>query len=161
MSRIIDSLDELGEIGDECRKKSLVLGLCHGCFDIVHHGHIHHFMQAKKKVDLLCVSVTADHFVGKGPSRPIFSDRKRAEFISAIRYCDFIVVNNHSTAEPVISKLKPAFFFKGSDYYSERDARLQAEKALVESFGGELVFTDSKLVDSTTRIERLILSKSM
>ena len=36
------------------------IGLSHGVFDLVHPGHIQHFIAAKKMVDCLIVSITAD-----------------------------------------------------------------------------------------------------
>ena len=34
------------------------IGLCHGVFDVVHAGHIHHLKTAKEHVDYLIVSIT-------------------------------------------------------------------------------------------------------
>ena len=40
--------------------KNKKVGLCHGVFDLLHIGHIKHFEQAKKIVDVLVVSITSD-----------------------------------------------------------------------------------------------------
>ena len=37
-----------------------------GVFDILHVGHVIHFEEAKKKGDILIVSITSDAFVNKG-----------------------------------------------------------------------------------------------
>ena len=55
------------------------IGMIHGVFDIIHHGHILYFKEAKSKVDYLIVSVTSDKFVNKGPGKPIFDLKKRIE----------------------------------------------------------------------------------
>ena len=34
-------------------KNNKKIGLCHGVFDLLHLGHIRHFKEAKKKVDVL------------------------------------------------------------------------------------------------------------
>ena len=34
--------------------KNSKIGLCHGCFDLVHPGHLMHFQDARKKCDILC-----------------------------------------------------------------------------------------------------------
>ena len=47
--------------------------LAHGCFDLLHLGHIRHLQEAKKLGDRLVVSVTADKFVNKGAGRPRFT----------------------------------------------------------------------------------------
>ena len=45
---------------------------CHGCFDLMHPGHIKHFQAAKKMGDILVVTITPDKYVDKGPGRPVF-----------------------------------------------------------------------------------------
>ena len=53
------------------------IGLCHGVFDILHIGHINHFLEAKKKCEILIVSLTKDEFINKGPNRPVFKIENR------------------------------------------------------------------------------------
>ncbi|WP_354682254.1 adenylyltransferase/cytidyltransferase family protein [Cupriavidus necator] len=153
---ILDGITELQAIAHGYRSGGLVIGLCHGCFDIVHVGHIHHLQQASTIVDRLFVSITADKYVNKGPDRPVFPGRSRAEFIASLRYCDHVIVNHAATAEPIISALQPDAFFKGADYRSSSDSRLQAERELVESNGGRVILTDDMVLDSTSRIVQLI-----
>ncbi|WP_206951863.1 adenylyltransferase/cytidyltransferase family protein [Trinickia acidisoli] len=158
---ILSGVIELLNAVRSCRADGLVLGLCHGCFDIVHVGHIHHLRQARSLVDRLFVSVTADEFVNKGPNRPIFTDAIRAEFISSIRYCDYAIVNHATTAENMISLLQPHVFFKGADYRSGNDSRVSAERRIVERNGGRMVLTDDSVMNSTSRIARIITSMDM
>src|SRR5690349_21164846 len=42
------------------RTDGLTIVQCHGCFDIVHPGHIRHLRQAKSAGDTLLVSITGD-----------------------------------------------------------------------------------------------------
>lgn len=156
---ILRRISELQGLARSYRANGLVVGLCHGCFDIVHFGHIHHLRQASSLVDRLFVSVTADEFVNKGPDRPIFADHIRAEFIASIRYCDHAIVNHSETAEVLISALQPNVFFKGADYRSGTDSRVNAERALVESNGGRVIHTDDAVMDSTSRIAQIIVSE--
>lgn len=111
-------------------------------------------------MDRLFVSVTADEFVNKGPDRPVFSADLRAEFLTSIRYCDHVIVNHAMTAEDVISTLRPHVFFKGADYQSAMDPRMDAERSVVERNGGRVVLTDDAVMDSTSRIVRVIMSAS-
>lgn len=161
MCTVLNNLSELQAIAHAYRTKGLVIGLCHGCFDIVHLGHIHHLKQARAMVDRLFVSVTADEFVNKGPERPIFSDRSRVEFMAAIRYCDHAIINHAATAECLISILLPDLFFKGADYVVSSDPRLQSEKAMVEDVGARVVLTNDAVLDSTSRLARIISSLGM
>lgn len=158
MSNVLSNFSELQTIVHDYRSRGFVIGLCHGCFDIVHVGHIHHLKQARAMVDRLFVSITADEFVNKGADRPIFSDHSRVEFMAAIRYCDHAIINHAATAQSLIEILSPDLFFKGADYFVSSDPRLQSEAAVVESVGGRLVLTDDVVLDSTSRIARIISS---
>jgi rfaE bifunctional protein nucleotidyltransferase chain/domain len=158
---VLNSIEELQSVARQCRINGFVVGLCHGCFDIVHPGHIYHLKQASTMVDRLFVSITADNFVNKGPDRPVFPDCKRAEFIASIRYCDHVIINNMPTAECVIKALRPDVYFKGADYSDGSDVRLEAERTLVESEGGRVVLTGNRIFDSTSRIAQLVMSKNL
>ena len=109
-------------------------------------------------VDRLFVSVTADAFVNKGPDRPVFSDRNRVEFMAAIRYCDHAIINHAQTAQLLIAILSPNLFFKGADFLVSADPRLQSETTTVENGGGRVVLTDNAVLDSTSRLARIISS---
>ena len=74
MSKII-KLQKLASKLKKLKKNKVVL--CHGVFDIIHHGHIKYFEEAKKNGDILVVSLTADEFVNKGSGRPYFSFKFR------------------------------------------------------------------------------------
>src|SRR5215213_11798082 len=71
---------------------------CHGCFDIVHPGHIHHLQYAKSLGDLLVVSVSADTHVNKGVNRPLIPDDLRAGSLAALECVDAVYLNPYSTA---------------------------------------------------------------
>ena len=55
-----------------------IIGLCHGVFDVLHIGHLEHFIEAKKYCDYLIVSLTSDRHVklSKGADRPLFNERE-------------------------------------------------------------------------------------
>ena len=46
-------------------KSKKKISLCHGVFDLIHHGHIRHFKEIKKFSDILIVSITNDKFAKK------------------------------------------------------------------------------------------------
>ena len=70
------------------KKKKKKVILSHGVFDVLHIGHINHFISAKKNGDVLIVSVTPDKYVNKGPNRPIFNIKQRISFLSNINSID-------------------------------------------------------------------------
>lgn len=61
----IVSLEKLAYNIQEFKKKGLKVGMCHGCFDILHIGHLRHLEAAKSLADVLVVTVTPDRFVNK------------------------------------------------------------------------------------------------
>ncbi len=67
--------------------------MCHGVFDVLHYGHIAHFEEAKKRGDLLIVSITDDKFVSKGPDRPIFNSIIRAKSLLSLKVVDFVIIS--------------------------------------------------------------------
>ena len=85
---------------DAARAAGRTVVHCHGCFDIVHPGHIRHLQFARSLGDVLVVSVSADAHVGKGVSRPLIPDTLRAASVAALECVDRVYVNPHPTAVP-------------------------------------------------------------
>ncbi len=52
--------EQLALLREQARQQERVVVQCHGCFDIVHPGHIRHLQHAAKQGDVLLVSITAD-----------------------------------------------------------------------------------------------------
>src|SRR5437867_10418479 len=80
---------------------------CHGVFDLLHIGHIKHLEAARKLGDVLVVTITPDRFVNKGPHRPAFPERLRAEALASLACVDYVAVNEWPTAVETIRTLKP------------------------------------------------------
>ena len=138
------------------KRKSIIL--CHGCFDILHFGHAIHFNQAKRKGDILVVSITKDKFIKKGKNRPIFNYRERAYLLSQLSSINFVTINNLSTSEDVIEIIKPDFYIKGKDYALKKNKynkNFDNEKNLVIKNGGKVLFTRGKSSSSTLAVKKL------
>ena len=127
------------------------IGLVHGVFDVVHYGHILHFIEAKKKVEKLIVSVTSDKYVNKSPGKPIFSTEKRVKFLNSIKYIDEVIISDYPNGTKSIKKIKPDIYFKGKDYKDKTsvDLNLQKEAKQVKIYGGEVHYTDLPLYSSS------------
>ncbi len=125
---------------------------CHGCFDIVHPGHIQHLQYARSLGDFLVVSVSADTHVGKGVNRPLIPDDLRAESLAALACVDAVYVNDTPTAVELLAKLKPDVFVKGREYEASTDARFLAERDAVLAGGGRVVFASGEIVYSSTAL---------
>ncbi len=126
--------------------------LCHGCFDLLHLGHIEHLQQAKGMGDHLTVSVTADEHVHKGIGRPHFTAEQRAAAVRALGCVDEVIVNGHATAVEIINRVKPSIYCKGIDYLDATTAGLEEEIAAVTAIGGEFRITSTKKQSSSRLI---------
>lgn len=148
----IKTLDELADIIHQLKKKGKKIVQCHGVFDLLHPGHIRHFESAGKQGDVLIVTLTKDKYVNKGPGRPVFNQRLRAESIAALECVDYVAVNEWPTATEAIKKLKPDVYAKGSDYSdSKKDltGEIRNEEKAARSIGGRIHFTDDITFSST------------
>lgn len=128
------------------------IGLCHGVFDILHIGHINHFLEAKKKCEILIVSLTKDEFINKGPNRPVFTIENRQKFLSQLSSVDFVYVSNIASALDAIKNIKPNYYFKGPDYKNLKldiTKKIYEEKKLVKKHGGEIIFTTAQTFSSS------------
>ena len=127
----------------------------HGVFDLLHVGHIRHLEQAKTLGDCLVVSLTPDRFVNKGPNRPAFTERLRAEALAAMEAVDFVVINDQPTAVELILQLRPQIFVKGKEFADLEDITQAVGKeaeAIAEvggriEFVGDITFSYSSLIN--------------
>lgn len=125
----------------------------HGVFDLLHIGHIKHFQVAKQQGDILVVTITPDRFVNKGPNRPRFTEKLRAEAIAALACVDFVIINSWPTAVEAIYLIKPHVYAKGDEYQnSENDltGKIEAETGAVCAVGGKTLFTNEVTFSSSS-----------
>src|SRR5438552_502996 len=112
----ICSLPRLLALREEARAAGRAVVHCHGCFDIVHPGHIHHLQIAKTYGDLLIVSLSADAQVNKGVNRPAVPEDLRAQSLAALECVDLVYVNPEPTAAELLEQLRPDVYVKGKEY---------------------------------------------
>lgn len=125
---------------------------CHGCFDIVHPGHVRHLEHARSLGDRLIVSITADEFIDKGVSRPLFDEGLRAGNLAALSCVDWVVVNPSPTAVDLLRAVEPDIYVKGAEYEHNDDPRFAAERDAVENAGGRVLFSSGDIVFSSSAI---------
>ena len=130
--------------------KNKRIGLCHGVFDILHKGHLDHFNDAKKKCDILIVSVTGNKFVNKGPRQPYNDGTERVFVLDGIKSIEYTYLNNSSNCIEVIKNLKPNIYFKGQDYLKlDGHGNLEKEINAIKKNNGKIIFTKTDLLSST------------
>lgn len=157
MNPKIVSLEELAVICSRLKSEGKTIAHCHGCFDLLHLGHIKHFEAAKKAADVVVVTLTPDRFVNKGPGRPVFNEILRMESIAALEAVSYVALNKWETAIETLKLIKPTFYVKGQDYKKSEDditGNINKEEEAVKSVGGQLYFTEeiqfssSKLINA-------------
>ena len=125
--------------------------LCHGCFDVLHIGHIMHLRAAAALGDRLVVSITADAYIRK-EGRPIFNERERAYALAALRSVDQVYTSYAYTGANAILYIRPNVYVKGIDYVS---IGLHAsDRAACEEVGAKIIFTSTEKYSSTDVIRR-------
>lgn len=150
----IYKLDELAHRIEGIKKKGRSVVLCHGCFDLMHPGHIKYFQAAKQMGDVLVVTVTPDIYVDKGPGRPVFDEVLRAESIAALECVDYVSINEWSTAEETLRLLRPDIYVKGQEFekLEDKTGKIQKEYEVIKEIGAELRFTQEIVFSSTKLI---------
>lgn len=152
----IKTLSALSRISRKLKKKGKIIVHCHGVFDLVHPGHIQHFASAKKKGDVLIVTITADRHINKGPGRPFFNQNVRAGFLAAIEHIDYVSIVNADSGVLPIQKIRPDFYAKGPDYKNRTPAKsprkLDTEEQAVLAVKGKMLFTDDDIVFSSSNL---------
>jgi cytidyltransferase-like protein len=148
----IKSAEELRDIiGPRPRKKRVIM--CHGVFDVVHPGHVRHLLYARSKADLLIASITADHHITKGTHRPHVPQDLRAVNLAAFEVVDYVVIDKNAKPIDNIRIIQPDYFAKGFEYTASGMPVKTAEEAdVLQSYGGEIIFTPGDIVYSSSNL---------
>lgn len=152
MSKIkISTIEQLSKKVEELKEAGKIVVHCHGCFDLMHPGHIKYFQAARRFGDALVVTVSPDRFVDKGPGRPVFNEGLRAESIAALECVTYVAINQWPTAEETLRLLRPDYYVKGQEFekLEDKTGKLQREAAVVKEVGAELRFTHEIVFSST------------
>lgn len=148
----IVNLETLKEIVECAKQNGKVVVQCHGCFDILHPGHLRHLTWAKEQGDLLIVSVSADSVVNKGNLRPYVPQQLRAENLAAMEIVDYVVIDDSEWAGPILELLRPNIYVKGKEFQDVYTGRIGRERQLVEACGGQVRFSSGDVVYSSSKI---------
>lgn len=149
----IVELEKLAKTVGDLKDKGKRIVLCHGCFDLMHPGHIKYFQSAKKMGDILIVTLTPDEYVDKGPGRPVFNQNLRADSIAALECVDYVAINLWPTAENTLRMLRPDIYVKGQEFekLEDKTGKIQREFEVLKEIGAEMRFTH-EIVFSSTRL---------
>jgi rfaE bifunctional protein kinase chain/domain/rfaE bifunctional protein nucleotidyltransferase chain/domain len=150
--RKVKTVEELCKlIGPRPRARKVIM--CHGVFDIVHPGHVRHLIYAKSKGDVLVVSVTADEHIVKGNVRPYVPETLRAINLAAFEMVDYVIIDRDPTPLANLRQIQPDYYAKGYEYVAgSLHPKTQEELRVLESYGGEVLFTPGDIVYSSSRL---------
>ncbi|MBF0294217.1 MAG: adenylyltransferase/cytidyltransferase family protein [Magnetococcales bacterium] len=155
----IQSIEEVAKAVATYKAMGKKIVHCHGCFDLLHIGHLRHFQQARQLGDVLVVTVTPDRFVDKGSNHPAFPEGLRVEALSALSCVDLVAINPWPTAEETLRLLKPDFYVKGVEFRQTGEdytGKMGMEAAVVKEVGAQLHFTGDIVFSSTNLINRYL-----
>jgi len=132
---------------------------CHGCFDLMHPGHIKYFQAAKMMGDVLLVTISPDRFVDKGPGRPAFNEDLRAESIAALECVDYVAINKWPTAEETLRLIRPDIYVKGQEFENmvDKTGKIQKEFEVVKEIGSKIRFTHEIVFSSTELLNQYFI----
>ena len=148
--------DKLIKRVQNLKSKGKKVVLCHGCFDLMHPGHIKYFQAARKMGDVLIVTLTPDIYVDKGPGRPVFNQNLRAESIAALSCVNYVAINKWPTAEETIRVLRPDMYVKGQEFENLEDktGKIQKEYEVLKEIGAKIGLTHEIVFSSTELLNK-------
>lgn len=139
-SHVWTDLEAFGVFVKTMRRSRMTLVQCDGVYDLVHHGHIDSFWQARGLGDFLYVVLVGDGYVNKGPDRPRFVEKTRALWLASLRPVDAVIINQAAGPQNVLERIRPEVLVKGSEYQTNPLPGFLENKAFVESYGGSVVY---------------------
>lgn len=147
-------LAELLTLREGWKREGKTVVWTNGVFDLVHAGHVRSLSDAKALGDILIVGVNSDSSVkkNKGPLRPVISEQDRAELLAALKPVDYVTIFDDTEPSAILSQLRPDIHCKGAEYAD--GSRPIPERAVVEAYGGRVVFLPFHAGRSTTDLIR-------
>jgi rfaE bifunctional protein nucleotidyltransferase chain/domain len=148
--------EELVSQRQRWRRERRKVVFTNGCYDILHPGHIGLLERARSLGDVLILALNTDSSVQrlKGPSRPFFDERTRAELALHLEAVDAVTLFDEDTPRELIAAVLPDVLVKGADW-----SHFIAGREEVEENGGEVFALPLEPGYSTTDIAAAILAQ--
>jgi len=140
----------------EWKRAGKIVVFTNGCYDLLHPGHVRLLEKARSLGDLLILALNTDSSVQrlKGPTRPLISERERAELAAGLAAVDAVTLFDEDTPRELIAALLPDILVKGADW-----AHWIAGREEVEASGGKVLPLPLEPGYSTTGIVEEILAR--
>lgn len=136
MGRLMTQDEAIVHVAEAKRNGRRVV-FTHGCFDLLHPGHVRRLEQARSLGDTLVVGIMSDAGVRalKGEGRPAVAQEERAEILCAVEAVDVVAVFEPHALRQWLARLSP-------DIVATRGGRAADEaigREKVEAAGGRVV----------------------
>lgn len=150
MGIFIEDREDLFLIIRGLKSQGKTVVFTNGAFDLLHVGHVRSLGDARSRGDYLVVAVNSDASVRKlkGTGLPVNNLKERVEVLCALTCVDYVTVFNETTADDILSYLKPSIHAKGTDYSEET----VPERETVLGYGGQIAIVGDPKKHSTTKI---------
>jgi len=128
-----------------------------GCFDILHIGHVRFLSEAKAMGDYLVVLLESDGNVKelKGTCRPVFSQKERAEMLSALGSVDLVVLlptmQSDSDYLDLVMDIKPDIIA-----VTENDPNIKNKRRQAKKVEGKLKIIPLTKTFSTSKLAKIL-----
>lgn len=138
------------------KRENKIVVFTNGCYDLLHPGHVRLLEQCRSMGDILVLALNTDASVAryKGPHRPLLSEQQRATAALALDAVDAVTFFDEDTPRELIADILPDILVKGADW-----SHFVAGREEVEGAGGKVVLIPLEPGQSTTNIEKEILSR--
>ena len=116
------------------------LVVTHGCFDLLHAGHVAYLEAARATGDALLIGLNGDDSVRqlKGADRPVVPEDDRAAVLAGLAAVDAVCIFPEVRAHHFLALAEPDIYVKGGDY--TLDTLNSDERRAVENAGGRIEF---------------------
>lgn len=156
MGKIYDREQLIAQRADWKRAGKTVV-FTNGCYDVLHPGHIRLLENARSLGDVLILALNTDASTRrlKGPTRPLISEKNRAELAAALEAVDAVTFFDEDTPRELIAAVLPDVLIKGADW-----AHFIAGREEVEASGGKVLALPLEPGYSTTGILEEVLARA-
>jgi rfaE bifunctional protein nucleotidyltransferase chain/domain len=115
---IVLGIEQAKLVAESLRNDGRLIGLCNGCFDLMHLGHVELLSQAKNRCEVLFVAVNSDESVKalKGQARPFVNETGRTGLVASNRFVDYVVQASAPTCVNIVQAVRPHVYVTTSEH---------------------------------------------
>jgi len=125
-------------------RKQITVVMTGGAFDILHMGHVYTLTEAKKRGDILVVSIATDELVKKKKGKLVHSQEYRARMVEFLKPVD-VVLPGIETPMKTFDRVRPDVIVYGYD-----------QKPFLQPEGAEVIQLKEHLEKGRFKTSRII-----